>query len=77
MSKGSEYISRVLGNITAEDQIHHTSYKGAFLAAALAIIKDVDSPKKERALVSLASLEIAKLETGLHEAVLLSKKKAA
>lgn|GEM_PF-2432771 len=62
MSKGSDYISRVLSNITSDEQIFNTSYKGAFLSAALAIIKDVDSPIKERALVSLAALEIRELE---------------
>jgi hypothetical protein len=72
VSKGSDYISRVLSNITAEDQIGNTSYKGAFVAAALAILKDVDSPIKERALVSLATLEIGQLEASW-----FYKKKAA
>jgi hypothetical protein len=61
-----------LGNITADDQIGNTAYKGAFLAAALAIIRDVDSPFKERALVSLAALEIGELKLGW-----CRKKKAA
>ncbi len=72
MSKGSDYISRVLSNITAEDQIGNTSYKGAFVAAALAILREVDSPIKERALVSLAALQIGQLDTSW-----FNKKKAA
>jgi hypothetical protein len=62
VSKGSDYISRVLSNLTSGEQLHNTSYKGAFLAAALAIIKDVESPMKESALVSLAALEIGEFE---------------
>lgn len=72
MSKGSDYISRVLSNITAEDQVGNTSYKGAFVAAALAILREVDSPIKERALVSLAALQIGQLDTSW-----FNKKKAA
>jgi hypothetical protein len=72
VSKGSDYISRVLSNITAEDQIGNTSYKGAFVAAALAILREVDSPIKERALVSLAALQIGQLDTSW-----FNKKKAA
>jgi hypothetical protein len=72
VSKGSDYISRVLSNITAEDQIGNTSYKGAFVAAALAILREVDSPIRERALVSLAALQIGQLDTSW-----FNKKKAA
>lgn len=58
MTKANEYIAGVLEQITSDDQAAHASYQGAFLTAALSIISDVESPLKERALVSLAALAI-------------------
>ncbi len=71
MSKGSDYIAGVLDNLMADESIANTAYQGAFLSAALAIIKDVDSPVKERALVSLAALDVNR------EAAIRRKRKAA
>jgi len=71
VSKGSDYINGVLDNLMADESIANTAHRGAFLAAALAIMKEVDSPVKERALVSLAALEIRQ------EAAIRRKRKAA
>jgi hypothetical protein len=56
MTKGSEYITRVLQQVISEDRSNQTCRQGAFLTAALSIISEVESPLKEQALVSLASL---------------------
>jgi hypothetical protein len=58
MSKGSEYIASVIEQITSKDQQAQTRYQGAFLEAALSIVNVVESPLRERALVSLAALAI-------------------
>lgn len=68
-SVGRRYIARILDELKrdpyvrlearGDTEIHgHTEiHRGAFLAAALAIIKDVPSPAKERALVSLVAIK--------------------
>jgi hypothetical protein len=56
MTKGSEYITRVIKQVVAEERSAQSFHQGAFLAAALSIISEVESPLKDRALVSLASL---------------------
>lgn len=56
MTKGSEYITRVIEQVISEERAGQSLHQGAFLAAALSIISEVESPLKERALVSLASL---------------------
>jgi hypothetical protein len=53
----AQYLARVLSDLSSEEQIQKTSYNGAFLTAALAIIEEVESPMKEQALVQLAVLE--------------------
>jgi hypothetical protein len=58
MTKGSEYISRVLEQVMSEEQARLPYRQGAFLAAALSIMGEVQSPQKESALVSLAALAI-------------------
>jgi hypothetical protein len=58
MTKGSEYIASVLQQILSESQQPQTRYQGAFLEAALSIVSVVESPLRERALVSLAVLAI-------------------
>jgi hypothetical protein len=55
--KAAEYITRVMSELVSEEHIEKTSYDGAFLSAALAIIQEVESPMKEEALVQLALLE--------------------
>lgn len=55
--KAAEYISRVVAELASDAHIEKTSYDGAFLTAALDIIREVDSPMKEDALVQLAVLE--------------------
>jgi hypothetical protein len=72
MTKGSEYIAGVIEQITADEQQAPVHHQGAFLAAALSIISAVESPLKERALVSLASLAIRH-----HAEVLRNGRKAA
>ncbi|MFN4894950.1 MAG: hypothetical protein ACK5GN_03365 [Pseudomonadota bacterium] len=56
MTKGSEYITSVLKQVMSDEATLHLNYQGAFLAAALSLVRDVESPLKERALVSLASV---------------------
>jgi hypothetical protein len=62
MTKASEYITSVLEQLGAEEQgpqsLNRALHRGAFLAAALSIIGEIESPLKERALVSLASLAV-------------------
>ena len=54
---GEEYVQRVLEELVSEKELSTTSYNGAFLTAALSIIREVESPIKEDALVRLAVLE--------------------
>lgn len=58
MTKGSEYIASVIEQLASDDQQAQTRFQGAFLEAALSIVSVVESPLRERALVSLAALEI-------------------
>ena len=55
--KATQYLERVLCELSSGEQIKTTSYNGAFLTAALAIIQELESPMKEEALVQLAVLE--------------------
>lgn len=61
--KGSEYIARVVEDIKATKYDRQNVSQGAFLRAALSIIKEVESPMKEQAFVKLATLSIAKSAT--------------
>lgn len=54
--KGGEYIVSILEQLVSEEFIAQTHYQGAFCAAALSIISEVESPLKEQALVSLVAL---------------------
>lgn len=58
MTRGQEYIATVLERLSSDEQRAKTSYAGAFLTAALAVIEEIESPLKEEALVRLAVLEI-------------------
>jgi hypothetical protein len=58
MTKGSEYIARVIEQLASEDHQAQARYQGAFLEAALSIVNVIESPLRERALVSLAALAI-------------------
>jgi hypothetical protein len=55
--KAAEYISRVIAELASDAHMEKTSYDGAFLTAALDIIREVESPMKEDALVQLAIIE--------------------
>lgn len=56
--KGSEYIARVITQLTSEEGSAQASYNGAFLTAALSVIREVESPLKEETLVKLAVMEL-------------------
>jgi len=57
--RGREYIRSVYRDITRK-QLHESGYpQGAFLAAALEILHQLESPLKEETLVRLAVLELA------------------
>ncbi len=62
-SAGRRYIERIFDELKSDPYVRLDSpgdteiHRGAFLAAALAIIKDVPSPTKERALVSLVMIK--------------------
>jgi len=58
MTTGSEYIASVIEQLASEDQQAQTRFQGAFLEAALSIVSVVESPLRERALVSLAALAV-------------------
>lgn len=58
MTRGREYIATVLERLSSDEHVAQTSYTGAFLTAALAVIEEVGSPLKEEALVRLAVLEL-------------------
>lgn len=53
-----EYVEKVIDEITSRERRGSAASRGAFLGAALQIIRDVDSPLKEEALVTLATLEL-------------------
>jgi hypothetical protein len=55
--KANEYVKKLLEDLVSTEQLSTTSYNGAFLTAALSIIREVESPMKEDALVRLAVLE--------------------
>ena len=53
-----EYIRGVYRDITRQQSKGLTYPQGAFLAAALEIVEELDSPLKEETLVRLAILEL-------------------
>jgi hypothetical protein len=57
--KGREYIMRVYEQLVSPESIETSAFKGAFLRAAMSVVKEVESPLKEETLVSLAVLELA------------------
>jgi len=57
--KSREYIEKIVDELTSQECMSSTSLRGAFLGAALEIIREVGSPLKEEALVTLATLELA------------------
>lgn len=56
--RGSEYIRRVFGDIIQERSDVRAHPQGAFLAAAIEIMRELESPLKEETLVRLAVLEL-------------------
>lgn len=63
--RGSEYIRGVFGDLMQErsDRVAGC-FQGAFLAAALEILRELESPLKEETLVRLAVLELDDLDAG-------------
>jgi hypothetical protein len=55
--KGSEYIRRVFHEVTRAGTGTGDCTDGVFLAAALEVMREVESPLKEEALVRLAVIE--------------------
>ncbi|MEY4700345.1 MAG: hypothetical protein RL326_532 [Pseudomonadota bacterium] len=56
--KAKEYVEKIIAELTSARRKNATAMRGAFLGAALQIIRDVESPLKEEALVTLATLEL-------------------
>jgi hypothetical protein len=55
--KGSQYIREVFQDLTRERSSQGELSEGVFLAAALEVMREIESPLKEEALVRLAVLE--------------------
>jgi hypothetical protein len=55
---GREYITRVYEQLVSPDRIEASVQRGAFLRAALSVVRELDSPLKEQTLVNLAVLEL-------------------
>jgi len=53
-----EYVEKIVAELMSRERRGGTASRGEFLGAALQIIRDVDSPLKEEALVTLATLEL-------------------
>jgi hypothetical protein len=64
--RGSEYIRGVFGEVIQERSDRGMYPQGAFLAAALEIMRELDSPLKEETLVRLVVLELDELGGGAH-----------
>jgi hypothetical protein len=62
--RGSEYIRGVFGEVLHERRERGAYSQGAFLAAAIEIMRELESPLKEEALVRLAVLEVDDCERG-------------
>lgn len=56
--KSREYVDKILKELLSQERGTGTSLRGAFLGAALEIVREIDSPLKEEALVTLATLEL-------------------
>jgi hypothetical protein len=52
-----DYVEKIMAELTSPKRKNATAMRGAFLGAALQIIREVESPLKEEALVTLATLE--------------------
>lgn len=55
--KGSEYIRQVFHELTGARGAQGGHAEGVFLAAALEMMREIESPLKEEALVRLAVIE--------------------
>jgi hypothetical protein len=53
-----EYVENIMRELTSTKRRSATDTRAAFLGAALEIIREVESPLKEEALVTLATLEL-------------------
>jgi hypothetical protein len=62
--RGSEYIRSVFGEVIQEGSDRSVYPRGAFLAAALDILRELESPLKEETLVRLVVLELDELGAG-------------
>lgn len=56
--RGVDYVRGVFRDVIHEMRGRHGSSQGAFLAAALEVVCELDSPQKEETLVRLAVLEL-------------------
>jgi hypothetical protein len=64
--RGSDYIRGVFGEFVQERRDSDSHRRGAFLAAALEVMRELESPLKEETLVRLAVLEIDDCEKEAH-----------
>lgn len=56
--RGGEYVRSVFQEVIQEHRQRSSSQPGAFLAAALAAMQELESPLKEETLVRLVVLEL-------------------
>ncbi len=61
--QGIDYVRGIFGEVIQEIQRGHGSQHGAFLTAALEVIRELQSPQKEDTLVRLAVLELEEERT--------------
>ncbi len=53
-----EYIEKIVEELAVMERQGGAALRSAFLGAALAIVREIESPLKEQALVTLATLEL-------------------
>lgn len=56
--RGEDYVRGVFGEVLHDMRGRNGGHQGAFLAAALEVIHELESPQKEETLVRLAVLEL-------------------
>jgi hypothetical protein len=56
--RGVDYMRSIFGEINEEHKRGISSSRGAFLAAALVVVQELESPLKEETLVRLAVMEL-------------------
>ena len=59
-----DYIDKIVKELLSQERGSGAALRGAFLGAALDIVREIESPLKEEALVTLATLELRSARPG-------------